>query len=329
MIDVLSVRGKHASLLWISGFREACSMHRAFFFCTRSRKLAVRTGQCFLLNGLIFLGSILLLSSIIRPILFSILPRDCEQLTSSVPCDFRRTLRLYAFLRSLLIEIFYVLWFYPLYLFSFIMSSLWYNDIAQQAFLVMNDTSHAKEQPSGSSPSATAVGDKREGFEGFVIGLAEQIYSVLLLIFFFIEVSLVGLLPYIGMPAKFILLSWMYSYYCFEYKWNLADFGCKERLELFHENWAFFAGFGSPCVFAIFFFSPLVSGGVMAILFPLFVLSATGTQERQVILYHGKMLGSRGTVKISVFYAADILATWILQRFFGTTSHDKSDDKRY
>ncbi|CAN6440049.1 unnamed protein product [Victoria cruziana] len=276
MIDVLSVRGKHASLLWISGFREACSMHRAFFFCT----------------------SILLLSSIIRPILFSILPRDCEQLTSSVPCDFRRTLRLYAFLRSLLIEIFYVLWFYPLYLFSFIMSSLWYNDIAQQAFLVMNDTSHAKEQPSGSSPSATAVGDKREGFEGFVIGLAEQIYSVLLLIFFFIEVSLVGLLPYIGMPAKFILLSWMYSYYCFEYKWNLADFGCKERLELFHENWAFFAGFGSPCVFAIFFFSPLVSGGVMAILFPLLGPSSDCTIPKVLSLQpirfrtqisHGKM----------------------------------------
>ncbi|XP_031482973.1 protein EI24 homolog isoform X2 [Nymphaea colorata] len=327
MIDVLRVLSKHAFFLWLSGFREACSLHRAFFFCKRSRKLAIRTGQCFILNGLIFLGSILLLNSVIKPILFSILPHDCRQLSSSVPCDFQRTLKLYAFLRSLLIEIFYVLWFYPLYLFSFIISSLWYNDIAQQAFLVMEDTSHAKEHPSGSSTSTTAFVDKREGFEGFVIGLAEQIYSVLLLIFFFIEVSLVGLLPYIGVPAKFILLSWMYSYYCFEYKWNLADFGCKERLELFHTNWAFFAG--SPCALAIFFFSPLVSGGVMAILFPLFVLSATGTQERQLILSHGKMMGSREPVKIPVFYAVDILATWTLRHFFSATSHGKSDDKAH
>ncbi|KAF3788626.1 EI24-like protein [Nymphaea thermarum] len=155
-----------------------------------------------------------------------------------------------------------------------------YNDIAQQAFLVMEDTSHAKEHPSGPSTSTTAFVDKREGFEGFVIGLAEQIYSVLLLIFFFIEVSLVGLLPYIGVPAKFILLSWMYSYYCFEYKWNLADFGCKERLDLFHTNWSFFAGFGSPCALAIFFFSPLVSGGVMAILFPLTVGEEGGRRKK-------------------------------------------------
>ena len=83
---------KQGTLLWLEGFKEACCLHRVvilclrsllslkfvFFFCPlniqllsmdlfpsifekqkfggRSRKLLIRTGQCFLLNGFIFLG---------------------------------------------------------------------------------------------------------------------------------------------------------------------------------------------------------------------------------------------------------------------------------
>jgi hypothetical protein len=57
--------------------------------------------------------------------------------------------------------------------------------------------------------------------------------------------------------------------FCGSYKWGFARWSLEKRLNFFETNWAFFAGFGSPCVIATFFFSPLVSAGVMAILFPL------------------------------------------------------------
>ncbi|KAK4401982.1 protein EI24 [Sesamum angolense] len=50
-------RLKQASLLWVEGFREACCLHRVVIYCRRSREVAIHTGQCFLLNGIIFLGS--------------------------------------------------------------------------------------------------------------------------------------------------------------------------------------------------------------------------------------------------------------------------------
>jgi len=79
----------------------------------------------------------------------------------------------------------------------------------------------------------------------------------------------IGYVPYFGKAMNFLLLSLMYAYYCFEYKWNFFAVSLNKRLEFFESNWAFFAGFGAPCVLPIFFFSPLTSYGLMAILYPL------------------------------------------------------------
>ncbi|KAJ0589991.1 putative etoposide-induced 2.4 [Helianthus annuus] len=100
-------------------------------------------------------------------------------------------------------------------------------------------------------------------FCGVMIGIAEQGYSVLLLTLFFLEVCLTGFVPY---------TRWHNGGSAFQfhtYKWNFSGLSLDKRLDFFESNWEFFAGFGSPCVLAIFFFSPLVSYGVMAVLFPM------------------------------------------------------------
>uniref|UniRef100_A0A0A9CMV3 Uncharacterized protein n=1 Tax=Arundo donax TaxID=35708 RepID=A0A0A9CMV3_ARUDO len=113
---------------------------------------------------------------------------------------------------------------------------------------------------------------------------------------------------------NFLLLSLMYSYYCFEYKWNFFALSLNKRLDFFESNWAFFAGFGGPCVLPIFFLSPLTSYGVMAILYPLFVLTAAGTQAEQAI--DELKLAHEGKLKrIPVFFVAKRLTTQVLQLF--------------
>ncbi|XP_058087377.1 protein EI24 homolog isoform X2 [Magnolia sinica] len=248
-MDAPAVYVKQAGLLWLAGFREACCLHRVFFFCSRSRELLKRTGQCFLLNGLIFLG-------------------------------------------------------------SFVLSSIWYNDIAKLAFSSMGIESSSQSELSNTTNVAHV--DRQAGLGRAIIEFGEQVYSVLLLTFFFIEVYAAEFIPYIGKAINFLLLSWMYAYYCFEYKWNLTELGLDKRIDFFESNWAFFAGFGSPCVMAIFFFSQLVSYGVMATLFPLFVLTAVGTQAEQVIDSQRKSWKGRGLGKLRLFNAADTLATRLL-----------------
>lgn len=128
-------------------------------------------------------------------------------------------------------------------------------------------------------------------------------------------VFLTGFIPYVGTTINFLLLSWMYAYYCFEYKWNLSELSLDKRLDFFESNWGFFLGFGSPCVLAIFFFSPLVSYGVMAILFPLFVLTAAGTQAEQVVETITRSWGGSGPGRIHIFYVADTISMLLLQFF--------------
>lgn len=173
----------------------------------------------------------------------------------------------------------------------------------------------------------TALKDKPAGLGGVMIGIGEQVYSILLLTFFFLEVYATGFIPHIGKALNFVLLSWMYAYYCFEYKWNLSEVALDRRLDFFESNWAFFAGFGSPCVLAIFFFSPLVSYGVMAILFPLFVLAATGSGAEQLIFSQRRKWKGVGLGRLPIFYAADTLSMRVLSLLPLDTRDQMGDNK--
>ncbi|XP_057465975.1 protein EI24 homolog isoform X1 [Actinidia eriantha] len=318
-MDVLRPKLKQALLLWLDGFRDACCLHRVVIYCIRSRQLTIRTGQCFLLNGLIFLGSISLLNSVIVPTLQWILPDQCPHTSSQEPCSFDGISKLYSFLRLGLLQVFYVFWFYPLYIFSFILSNMWYNDIAKYGFLAIEKhgpppTELPSKQEISSSSNATQT-EKHTDLGGVMIGIAEQVYSVFLLSLFFLEVCVTGFIPYVGKPLNFLLLSWMYAYYCFEYKWNLSGLSLDKRLDFFESNWAFFAGFGHPCVLAAFFFSPLVSYGVMAILFPLFVLTAAGSDVDKLITSQRRKWKGAGFGRLPIFYAANYLSMRVLSLF--------------
>ncbi|EPS73448.1 hypothetical protein M569_01307, partial [Genlisea aurea] len=235
---------KEASLLWLEGFREACSVARVVVYCRRSRELAVRTGQCFLLNGFIFLGSIYLLESFVIPVLQWLLPVGCPQNVLPEPCPFENVSKFYSALQNGLVHLFYVFWFYPMYISSFILSMIWYGDIAKHGlFAVEKDGT----KPSGRNEPSKNATDIEGSFESLriVIGIAEQLYSVLLLNFFLLQVMIIGFIPLLGKPLSFVLLTWLYAYYCFEYKWSYSGVSLDLRLDFFESNWPFFSGFGN------------------------------------------------------------------------------------
>lgn len=48
-----------------------------------------------------------------------------------------------------------------------------------------------------------------------------------------------------GPVLNVLLLSWLYAYYCFDYKWALQGARLPQRLAFFETHWAFFAGGGT------------------------------------------------------------------------------------
>lgn len=67
------VKVKVGGFLWLEGLVEACCLHRVVILCMRSNNLLMRTGQCFLLNGFIFLGRYAMLFPFTFPMNFKLL----------------------------------------------------------------------------------------------------------------------------------------------------------------------------------------------------------------------------------------------------------------
>ncbi|KAL7227915.1 hypothetical protein ACSBR1_022736 [Camellia fascicularis] len=72
---------------------------------------------------------------------------------------------------------------------------------------------------------------------------------------------------------------------------------------------------GNPCVLAIFLFSPLVSYGVMAILFPLFVPTATGSDADKLITSQRSKWKGAGLGRLPIFSSANYFLIRVLSFF--------------
>ncbi|GJN02908.1 hypothetical protein PR202_ga20300 [Eleusine coracana subsp. coracana] len=186
-----------------------------------------------------------------------------------------------------------------------------YNDIAKHALDVVKSKSLDSTQSLDSYNIAESE-DRPDGFDTVALGIGEQAYSLLLLAIFFAEVSVIGYIPYFGKAMNFVLLSLMYAYYCFDYKWNFFAVSLNKRLDFFESNWAFFAGFVlhvlmelELCDTEIAFFhcNVLIDGS-----------GWISTQAEQVIntlepSHEGKLK------RIPVFFVAKRLTTQVLQLF--------------
>eukprot|EP00897_Mesotaenium_endlicherianum_P005432 jgi/Mesen1/4917/ME000246S04143 len=154
-----------------------------------------------------------------------------------------------------------------------------------------------------------------EAVEAVARGVGEMGYGLLMLTCFFGQTLLLGMLPGVGRPLSLLLLAWLYAYYCFEYRWAFEQWRLDKRLRYFETNWAFFAGFGTPCVVATLLPHKLISAGVMALLFPLFVLAAMASDPAHATARAAGPARSSARVavgRIPIFRLANAHATFLL-----------------
>ncbi|KAL0585849.1 hypothetical protein ABG067_004383 [Albugo candida] len=234
---------------YCDGIMHAISLHRIILFYVNSKFLCLASAKCFILNGLIFLGSIFFFDQAVIPIihLFGELLQHFFAYEATHASGFRDRIDGFVFF------LYQILWMYPIYCISFILNTIWYQEIADDAYVQM----HGK-------PRITPVVDM----------LRDEMYRAILVGFFLLQTVLSYLIPVIGPALSFIHLSWLYALYCFEYKWSLAGWTLERKLMHLEKNWAYFAGFGSPFTLATFFVPNFVSKGVFALLFPVFLLLA-------------------------------------------------------
>lgn len=171
---------------------------------------------------------------------------------------------IWGWLQSILSIIFGMMWVLPIFLLSKIVSSLWFADIANEAYKVR------KGKPS-LIPNISKL-------------VADFLFNLVVQALFLVQSMLVNLLPfpYVGETLCFIHMCLLYSLYSFEYKWFNMGWELHRRLSYIEINWPYFMGFGVPLtVLTNMSSSIIVSSCIFSIFFPLFILS--GNEAKPIV----------------------------------------------
>ncbi|XP_005182704.1 etoposide-induced protein 2.4 homolog [Musca domestica] len=223
----------------------------------KQKKIAKKVLKSCALNGGFTWMSIILFERILLPTLKFILTLCYGDKSQDLHM-------IWGWLQSILSIIFGMMWVLPIFLLSKIVSSLWFADIANEAYKVR------KGKPN-LIPSISKL-------------VADFLFNLVVQALFLIQSMLVNLLPipYIGGFLCFIHLCLLYSLYSFEYKWFNMGWELHRRLNYIEINWPYFLGFGVPLtVLTNMSSSIIVSSCIFSIFFPLFILS--GNEAKPIV----------------------------------------------
>lgn len=223
--------------LFITGFLDSIHLKRVAAYFLASRKIRNSFIYCFLLNAVLF-GGLVLLHGYLKSFLKFLTISNTVQ-------GFFDLLYYFVLLMT--------------YLISFILSSFMITDIAEDAILIEKRIFENENFYSRAVDAVTRI--------------RNEIYRSLLVLFFFIQLFLLSLIPYVGLPMKLLHLSFLYSLYCFEYKWG-TDSNLMKNLSFFESHYAYFTGFGFIFAMLVSFIPTLLSIGFYAALFPIFLCTA-------------------------------------------------------
>ncbi|GAB5367976.1 hypothetical protein AAMO2058_001278200 [Amorphochlora amoebiformis] len=241
---------------WLAGIVDSIRFHNVLVFMVSSSVIRQNTFMCVALNLVIFIGSYYMLGYLILPLLriiltFDPLPSEVADEGENAPEGLDSAI----LIEKSFFWLYMILWLYPIYAISNILSMIWYQSIVDAAYLLVR------------APKAS----RRPGQMDY---LSEKIYNIYLTIGLLLQMNLTYYIPFIGSGMYFFHICWIYSLYSFEYKWEKEGRRLASRLKFFEERWSYFLGFGFPLAALTVWFPGLVAYGLYAFTAPAFIMLA-------------------------------------------------------
>ena len=279
----------------------------AFF---RLQRVRTRVWQCVLLNGLLFLGSLLWFHAVVAPCVLRLLRYFGTDALVGAP-----------FFES----VYNLLWVYPMYIMTLAyVSPRFFDDIASVAFEYTQSQLSGRAEPraaerAAAEPASDFWGSLDETLDETVGHVSGQAMLNSLIVVFYLQTICLTQSSVFSLPALllnltgleavspavasmvhvaarvllFLLYTWLYSLYCFNYKWSLLRWAVKKQITAIEAHWAFFAGFGTPAAAISVLLSPCVGLGCYSTCFPLLLLAA------EVATQPDGHIGTRVTVSVT------------------------------
>eukprot|EP01112_Ceratiomyxa_fruticulosa_P023911 TRINITY_DN938_c0_g1_i2.p1 TRINITY_DN938_c0_g1~~TRINITY_DN938_c0_g1_i2.p1 ORF type:complete len:352 (+),score=37.88 TRINITY_DN938_c0_g1_i2:791-1846(+) len=230
--------------VFYTGVRHSFSVGKAYRVISRSKSIQKTFANCLFLNGGLFLLSHLVYDRIIHPHINSLFSSFGDSLINSFPNVFGL--------------FYYMLWIYPIYLLSFVFNAVWYGELAELTYKKLG-----------------GKGETVLSYQSILQGASDELYRNLMFLTTLIFSFLLYTVPLVGPILQFVMITYLYAFFCFDYKWLLqGGISLERRLRHFESHWTYMLGFGLPFTAASYFFPYLISYGVYAIIYPLFIIVA-------------------------------------------------------
>eukprot|EP00039_Didymoeca_costata_P001203 m.50564 g.50564 ORF g.50564 m.50564 type:complete len:312 (+) comp10679_c0_seq2:160-1095(+) len=289
-----------------AGFYDSLNLSVAVKCIFRSQAVRKSYETLVLLNGVLFLGSILLFTYVIKPWLLHFWdlgawaePAICGPWNSQ-----------------------FVL---PMYFLSLILNVSMFQEVSDGGHDCVRG-SKASKTPS--MPLSTL--------------LATMCYSIIMQQIMLVQAAVVGAIPEL-IPVspswkilmwfiKFAITSWMASFYCFEYTWIRKGWDFQKRVVFFEQRWAYFFAYGIPITLCTIFLGAAENAAIFSVAFPLNLLNSAEAKPKKCHYqlpicvfakrltnncvafgrqYTGKILRLPATVIVLILLVAIVAATCI------------------
>jgi len=239
-----------------------------------------RTLKCCVLNGGVFMVSIVVFESVVLPLLKTLL-------LISLAGSQERSDAVWRYTEPVLSVAFSTLWVLPFFLLSKIVNAIWFQDIADLAF-----------RSSQGRPLVNL---------SISVMIADTVFSIVVEVIFLCQGKVCSMVPIkiLGAGLNLLHQCLLHSLYSFEYKWFSQGIELHKRLYYVETHWPYFLGFGLPlAVITSMPESQVMAGCVFSILFPLFIVS--GNQA--------SIVSSPGVPALTVFNPTIAISNAIFSR---------------
>lgn len=259
-------------LIWL-GVADSMKLKGAIIRTIKSEVLRKNFIHCIFLNGIIFLGTYLIYLYWVSPML--------NYLLNHFPT-----------LSNMFTIIYFSLWVYPVYIFSIIANSKWYTEIAKESFVISGRTTFANST------------------NGILSSFVDEIYRNLLFGVILVMSAIIAFIPYTNF-INFVIITWLYSFWCFDYKWILrGKWNLLQRIQYFETHWAYMFGYGLIFTTCSFFFPMLIGNAIFSILYPLFIILSISAKPTKMVNQDGIL-----PKQIPIFYVPEIIVNVILKLY--------------
>lgn len=191
-----------------------------------------------------------------------------------------------------------ILWLLPAYSLSLLFNMIWYTDIArrtvhQRQRLLLQTLAEKDGQIRPTTPEIAQVSRN----ESIIQLVSQELFRIAFLCACMCTiVSIESVQSYfIVRPIiSLILWSWLYAFYCFDYKWQLHGVPFSTRIYFYEQHWAYFLGFGSVTLLPMLLFSFFKGAAIGALMFSSWVIVACDSDPKGACAHVLKALKDRG-----------------------------------